>query len=75
MKFSSAFSASAIVVSTLITLSTVAFAISQPKTISASLESQPTQVSQPSTETIAGRSCPRGDTICGWWLILDEWFS
>lgn len=75
MKFSSAFSASAIAASTLITLSTVAFAISQPKNMSANLELQTTQLSKPSTEIIASRNCRRGDIICGWWMIVEEWFS
>ncbi|TYQ27980.1 hypothetical protein PseudUWO311_05970 [Pseudanabaena sp. UWO311] len=75
MKFSSAFSASAIAASTLITFSTVAFAVSQPKNISANLELQPAQMSETSTQTIAGRTCRKDDILCGWWLVIDDWFS
>lgn len=76
MKGSSLFSISAISASSLITLSSVVFAISQPQNITANLELQPSQTSQHSTQKLAGRSCPvPGSFFCGWWSVVDDWFS
>ncbi|MEA5477859.1 hypothetical protein VB774_09520 [Pseudanabaena galeata UHCC 0370] len=76
MKRSSLFSVSAIATSSLITLSSVAFAISQPQNITANLELQPSQTSQHSTQKLAGRSCPVPSSFfCGWWSVVDDWFS
>ncbi len=74
MKFSSIFSASAIAASSLITLSTVTLALSQPKNIASNLESQSPKVSAQSTQKVAalsdeeepsGRACTI--PFCGWW--------
>ena len=76
MKRSSLFSVSAIAASSLITMSSVVFAISQPQNIPANLELHPSQISQHSTQKLAGRSCPiPGSFFCGWWFVFDDWFS
>jgi len=74
MKISSFFSASAIAASSLITLSTVTLAISQPKNIASNLESQSSKVSAQSTQKIAALSDPEEPSgrictipFCGWW--------
>ena len=75
MKIPSIFCISAIAASSLITLSTAALAISEPKSTSTNLESQSLQISAYSTQKIAektveanGRLCiPILDPLCGWW--------
>jgi|JI81BgreenRNA_FD_contig_41_898649_length_1190_multi_6_in_0_out_0_2 exo-beta-1,3-glucanase (GH17 family) len=75
MKSSSIFCISAIAASSLITLSSAALAISEPKSISSNLQSQSLQISAYSTQKIAeepievnGRVCnPLLDPLCGWW--------
>ncbi len=73
MKISSFFSATAIATSSLITLSTVTLALSQPKNIASNLESQAPKVSAQSTQKIAGVSDPEEPvgkictTIYCWW--------
>jgi|JI71714BRNA_FD_contig_61_2267210_length_468_multi_2_in_0_out_0_1 hypothetical protein len=82
MKIPSVFCISAIAASSLITLSTAALAISEPRNISANLDSQAALISEYSTQNIAleakeeksegseenGRICiPILDPLCGWW--------
>lgn len=73
MKISSFFSASAIAASSLITLSTVTLALSQPKNIASNLESQSSKVSAQSTQKVAALSDPEEPvgkictTVLCWW--------
>ena len=72
MKASSVFCISSIIASSLITLSTAALAISEPKSISINSESQSIQISESSTQksnAVQGQSIciPILTPLCGWW--------
>jgi len=74
MKISSFFSASAIAASSLITVSTVTLAFTQPKNIATNLESQSSKVSVQSPQKIAATSDEEDPSsricttpYCGWW--------
>ncbi len=55
-------------------LSAIALAFSQPTNV-ANLESKPSQMSAPANPKIAGKICNLVNPLCGWWIIIEDFFS